>query len=90
MPESAAGLVGAMVGRGPAHSARNRQRRNCALMQKSNRFIDRARAFFRPNRVPPGSTITLPFIRLRISCDESGVERGVLAGQIHLANNGGA
>ena len=89
MTKPTAGLVGTMVSGCPAHSARRRQgRERLRALQKSNRFINRAGALFRADLCATRQHQDVAVHSAPQFLDKSGVKRGILARQIHLANYG--
>jgi hypothetical protein len=91
MAESAVGLVRTMIGRGPAHATRERERRErLRLLQKSNGLIKRGRAFLGADFSASGQHHCVAIHPAAQLLHKSGIKCRVLTRQIHLSNNGGA
>ena len=88
MAKSSRCLIRAMISRGPAHSGRNRERRNgLRILQKPDRLVDCDRAFLRPDAGATGKDHGVAIHRAPQLLHECGVERRVLPGQIHFPNH---
>src|SRR5205085_12203009 len=74
---------------GAAHSARERERRQrLGALEKPDRFVDCGGAFFRPNPCMAWEHQDVAVHAGSQFLDVGRVERGVLPGEIELANDG--